>query len=329
MKKQCYYFLFLFITFSTPLHSFWFWESNAEKDPTKLIESLQKKQVDDPNNPLLNHNLGVALYKTGKYAEAGSSFDRALLACTDQKLKTRCMFNLGNSLYKQTIATLPVNWELKDDIDQTTIDQAITLTQKAIQQYKNLLTLNKNDLQAKTNVKKAEELLQKLAKKKKQQKQKQQKQDQNKESSPQSSNEEKNKDSQQGKEDEQKQEGKEGADKADKKSNQGNNDELNNQQQKNNSQQDAQGNTHNEPHEEKNGKDEQHQQQGMQSAQQKQESAKEGSQIQATTATDSEMHNMQAILNNLQEDESKTQKAFITRELKKNIHQTQGSQKPW
>ena len=143
---------------------------------------LEREQVEKPNNPLVNYNLGATYYKQGKYDRAKKNFTRAATHAfgQDKQLLEKSRFNLGNCFYKKTLEVLPENWE-KQQIDPTIRKQAVHEVQQAIEQYKNTLALNTTSERATTNKKAAEELLAKLTnQQQKQNKQKQDKQDQKK-----------------------------------------------------------------------------------------------------------------------------------------------------
>ena len=131
-------------------------------------EILEKEQVEKPNDPLINYNLGTIYYKQKEYQFAKESFQRAATHAfsNNKSLLEKSYFNLGNSFYKNTLEMLPEGWE-KDDknLPEETKNKAIAEVQEAIEKYKNALNLNKDNKRTQTNKKKAEELLSKLQKK--------------------------------------------------------------------------------------------------------------------------------------------------------------------
>jgi len=148
----------------------------------KKFETTEKfladMQVDNPDNPLINYNLGVTQYREKKFEEAANSFTRAgKNALEDPQLLEKIGFNLANCFYQETISLLPEDWE-KTDLDKNIIEQAIAEIKKAIEQYDKTLSRNKQsetgaeNEKAKINKKLSEEILKKL-----QQQQQQQQQD--------------------------------------------------------------------------------------------------------------------------------------------------------
>ena len=128
---------FVFITclfFINNLHAFsYFVDKNAReawknKDYKKVVEILEKEQVNKPNDARLNYNIGNGYYKQGKFKDAQLNYERAVSNCTesDGSLKEKSYFNWGNSFYKSALDVLPDDWEKKDvKIDDKKLDFAI------------------------------------------------------------------------------------------------------------------------------------------------------------------------------------------------------------
>ena len=91
------------------------------------LNNFQDALLDDPENPLLHFNMGDALYKKKKYADALKSFEKAL-STRDVKLQEKAYYNIGNVHYQQNEY------------------------QKAIEAYKRALDLDPKDKQAKHNL---------------------------------------------------------------------------------------------------------------------------------------------------------------------------------
>ncbi|KKQ10838.1 MAG: hypothetical protein WCS92_01260 [Candidatus Babeliales bacterium] len=149
--------------------------SYDKKTPEEVIRDLAIEQIDNPNDPYVNYNLGVALYQTRKYEAAKNNFERAVSNAKNKKLKERSYFNLANSCYKNALSALPVNWENESTkIEQDKLAAAIDNAKASVKNYENLLASNKDNGPAKVNLKKTKEFLEKLMKKQPQQKQNQQ-----------------------------------------------------------------------------------------------------------------------------------------------------------
>ena len=107
------------------LNAFLWFKNYKKQDPQEVISMLQKKQIDRPNDPHLNYNLGVALYKAGDRKSAHENFNRALQHNKDDiPLRKRCMFNLGNICVQSGLDILGDDWDQKDIADKT-LDEAI------------------------------------------------------------------------------------------------------------------------------------------------------------------------------------------------------------
>lgn len=69
----------------------------------KYDEAMDKyvnAQIDLPDNPQLDFNIGDAQYKRGKYNEATRSFEKVIKS-EDSRLRAKSNFNMGNTLYRQ------------------------------------------------------------------------------------------------------------------------------------------------------------------------------------------------------------------------------------
>ena len=101
-------------------------------------------QLEDPDNPEIDFNIGTAYYRLGKFDEAATSFERAA-AATGKDLRNKGLYNLGNSRFK------------KGDME------------KAIESWDTLLKENPEDRKASENLDFAKKKLEEM--KKQQQKQ--------------------------------------------------------------------------------------------------------------------------------------------------------------
>ncbi len=88
------------------------------------IKGYQQALSQDESSPIINYNLGTALYKSGDYDEAQGFLDKA----TKDKnihIRSKAEYNLGNDFYKQGMRKVESN-----------IDDSIKLLDKALQYYK-------------------------------------------------------------------------------------------------------------------------------------------------------------------------------------------------
>ncbi|QQR48808.1 tetratricopeptide repeat protein [bacterium] len=334
----------------------------AQQKPEETIAELEKKQIDAPHDPYVNYNLGVALYKAGNYAQAVKNFERvAANKKIDEDFSLRARFNAGNSSYRAALEGLGTGWEEKKELDDKILEQAIAQTKAAIASYQEVIKLDDDHEPAKNNKKLADELLKKLEeKKKKQEQEKQDKKDQEKDKEKQDNKQDKDK---QDKNDQQKQQDKKDNknDKKDqKKDEQGQQDrDKSDQQDDKNKQEEGQqnegdrdqskqdGDQEKQENQDANKSDEQKEQERKEREQQEQEEQaktaeqkeQEAAQAAAARAAQGQEQDkddegiqkrgVRALLENLDEDESKKQKGFIVQQVKGGNASERQGQKPW
>ncbi len=321
----------------------------AKQDLAKLLEA----QAANPTDPIVNYNLGVAQYLDKKYVTAAPNFIRAAEHGTsNKKLVQHAQFNVAKCLERGALATLPNNWKKKEtDIEDKLLDTAITSMQQACTWYKK----DTADIKMQKNLVLAEDLLKKLlAKKKQQEQQNKQDKDKNKDKNQQKNNksgeqQDQQKDGQSGNQDKQSGGKSGGQDKQDQKSgNQsGAQDQVkdkSNNEHKDNKKAGGQKSSEAPPHpgeegddQQSDGKeaknDQQQQQNGVDHAQDsgKEQTSSEGTQPDDKKQASLQDRRMQAVLENLQADESKQQKALLSKQLKQSGKQQAptNNQKPW
>ncbi|MFH1254306.1 MAG: hypothetical protein V1646_02635 [bacterium] len=318
MKKMFLAFLFIFT-----VHKIYpgLFNGYDKKSPEEVIRDLAIEQIDNPDDPYINYNLGVALYQTRKYEAAKSNFERAASNAKNKKLKERSYFNLANSCYKNALSALPVNWENESTkIEQDKLASAIDNAKASVKNYENILALNKDNGPAKVNLKKAKEFLEKLMKKQPQQKQDQQ-QDQK-----QGDGTDQGKQQDQQKQDasrDQKQ------DQKDQQSGDKSKQDQQSQQQKQDGQQDKSSEEEKKQDQTQSGEQKESQQskEPDQQSQAQQVQAQQAS-GQAAQKESAEEKSMRLMLENLQSDEDSLQKVMIQRQTK-DQKPLQSGQKPW
>jgi Ca-activated chloride channel family protein len=333
---------------STQLAAWNLFTDYSKLTPTERITKLQEEQVNNPHDPIINYNLGVAFYKNEKFQDAKTNFDRALTNSKKNPLFTQqCLFNLANSGYKLALKLLPNGWEQEgSQIDQQILEKSISEANGALEGYKKILTQEPQHQKAHTNKTLVEELLKKLEKKRQQQQQqkndKDNKKDDDKENKDQKDQSQNNQQSDQNNQ-QQKQDNSTGksqvkddhkesnqnqsessrensANKSDNTTGQGKNNKLD--QSKNENKEQEQLNNH-KPNDQQEPKriPQPSDSESTQAEQETQENKK----------TESvEMRGLRAMLENLQNDESKTQKQIMQRKMAQQPSQTQQrNQKPW
>ncbi len=112
----------------------------------------------DEDSPLINFNVGAALYKNEEYGVAIPHFQKSLLS-EDPRLQQKAHYNLGNALYQSGI--------VKENSDLTAAIQSLG---ESLSHYERSLSLNPEDQDAQFNYQLVKEELERLrAKKEKQQ----------------------------------------------------------------------------------------------------------------------------------------------------------------
>jgi Ca-activated chloride channel homolog len=333
-KKMSLTNIFFLLLTTAPLSAFNLFGPSTPPTPQEKIAQLQEQQVDKPNDPVINYNLGVAYYKAGRADDALTSFQRSLEHTTnDKNLIKQNHYNLGNLRYKQALGLLPKNWETEKNLDPSLLQNVIKEVKTAITNYTEAFNLDSKNKKIENNLKHAKMTLDKLEKKLQdmQQKQKNQKQDQKQQEKDKQQSQDQQKDSsgkEQVKEDKkesdhnQDQSGrKQSTDDASKKDTQGKDDKLGDKKDEKKEQSDAN-------HTQSPDKQEQQQPSDSQTTQGQQEKQQTGEQA-GSQQEDMESRRMRAILENLQADESETQKKILMRQAGQQKQQPQSGQKPW
>ena len=158
-----------------------FFKRYEKKKPADIIKDLEDQLIDDPKNPQINYNLGVAQYQLNHFNDAKHNFERAALYGDKAAFKEQAYFNFATCLLKNTLSMLPQNWKNPDqEIDPNLLETAINEISNAIKQYESVLLINEKNEKAISNKKESEKILRKLLEKKKQQEEKDQNQKDNK-----------------------------------------------------------------------------------------------------------------------------------------------------
>ncbi len=134
----------LFLTFLLPVLIGWIgnWnrlmrsghEAYVFQNYDTAVASFQEAALNKPNNSIVHHNLGAALYKKGRFRQAANAFQTALLKVNIPN-KSAVYYNLGNAQF-----------QMRD-------------LRAAIESYRSSLRLNPHDVDAKHNLALALELL--------------------------------------------------------------------------------------------------------------------------------------------------------------------------
>jgi|GEM_PF-2603901 len=114
-------------------------------DYTNAVEHLEKTALEFPD--VGNYNLGNAQYRQGNYEEAAESYNEALRT-TDLELQAKAYFNRGNALLARTTALT----------GQEQIGMAVELAFQAMDMYEKAILLDPDDLSAKQNFERAQQL---------------------------------------------------------------------------------------------------------------------------------------------------------------------------
>jgi len=114
-------------------------------DYTNAVAHLKKTALEFED--IGNYNLGNAQYRMGDFEAAGDSYNEALRS-TDLELQAKAYYNRGNALLARTTA-LP---------GQEQIGMAIELAFQAMDMYEKAILLAPDDLEAKQNFERAQQL---------------------------------------------------------------------------------------------------------------------------------------------------------------------------
>ncbi|MDF7798444.1 hypothetical protein P4C99_03170 [Pontiellaceae bacterium B1224] len=118
-------------------------------DYTNAIEHLEKTALEFPD--IGNYDLGNAQYRAGDFEAAANSFNEALRT-SDLELQAKAYFNRGNALLARTTALTKTE----------EISLAIELSFQAMDMYEKAILLQPEDLLAKQNFERAQQLRLKL-----------------------------------------------------------------------------------------------------------------------------------------------------------------------
>jgi len=176
MNKKTVSAIFLSLLLATPV--FASKESEVRKgnafykkgDFDSSLKSYENALKAAPESPEVNFNVGTALYKNEKYAEAVPYLQKGLLS-NDPEIMKNAHFNLGDALFGAGLSD-----------EQQNTDAAIKSLEESIRQFNTVMNLDDKDKDAHYNQGIVQKELERLKQKQKQQQQKSgqdQKQDQN------------------------------------------------------------------------------------------------------------------------------------------------------
>ncbi len=128
-------------------------------DYAASLKSYQNALKAQPDSPVINFNLGTALYKDKKYDEAVDHLQKSLLG-EDSVLQKKAHFNLGNALYQQGMT-----------FGDGHIDQAIAALTESLRHFETVMNVDDKDPDAGYNHTIVQKELERLKKEKQQQNQ--------------------------------------------------------------------------------------------------------------------------------------------------------------
>jgi len=105
----------------------------------EALKYYNKAKIDAPSEPIVDFNIGTALYKKKEYKKAIDSFTSALPSA-GSGLESRINYNIANAKYR--LGRKSVNTDLQ---------KAINLYRQALDYYKRAIDLNHRDMNAKYN----------------------------------------------------------------------------------------------------------------------------------------------------------------------------------
>jgi Ca-activated chloride channel family protein len=77
------------------------YEAYEQGQYDRALEGFIDQEVDHPDDPRVQMNIGSAHYKMRDFESAARSFDRALSEGEDPESRARALYNLGNTAYRQ------------------------------------------------------------------------------------------------------------------------------------------------------------------------------------------------------------------------------------
>ena len=113
-------------------------ESYVCQDYDAAVSAFQEAALNRPNNPIVHHNLGAALYKQGKFQQAANAFQTALLKVNVPN-KAAVYYNLGNAQFQMrdlsaAIKSYRSSLRLNPHDEDTKHNLALALQQLATEQ---------------------------------------------------------------------------------------------------------------------------------------------------------------------------------------------------
>lgn len=118
------------------------WDADGKLKAEKFTEAKDqylKIQVNEPNNPRLNYNLGIANYREGAMTQALNSFQLASVQTEDKDLQERAFYNLGNAQFKlQDYKSAITSYEFALELDPNDEDAKhnLELAKKKLEEEK-------------------------------------------------------------------------------------------------------------------------------------------------------------------------------------------------
>tara|TARA_B100000315_G_C14542357_1_gene571550 strand:- start:780 stop:1619 length:840 start_codon:yes stop_codon:yes gene_type:complete len=123
-----------------------------KKDFNQALERYKEAFKDLPESGIVNFNLGSAYYKKKNYKKAAEHFEKALVS-DDEALEGKAHYNSGNAKYMQAI-------EARDQ----GLTKAVNLLEESLHHYKQALSIDSSDEDAKYNFEFAKKELERLKK---------------------------------------------------------------------------------------------------------------------------------------------------------------------
>jgi Ca-activated chloride channel family protein len=158
------------------------------------VEKYGEGLVESPASPILQYNFGVALYKDGRFEEAGGTLQK-VAAEGGEEWGARANYNLGNTLYRVAAAV-----EAEDP------QKTLTGYAQALVAYRRAMAEDASDLDSKFNHELVQHKLEELQKRLEEEQQEQEQQEQEQEQQEQQEEGEEGEDEQEQQEEQQEQE---------------------------------------------------------------------------------------------------------------------------
>ncbi|MFC1570217.1 tetratricopeptide repeat protein, partial [Candidatus Omnitrophota bacterium] len=105
----------------------------------EALQNYDEALAIKPDDPAINYNRAITLYRKGQFSEAEEAFLRSL-ASGEEKLEEEAVYNAGNSRYREG-----------ETAERTNPQNALKNYSQAVEYYKRAMEVEPDDMDAKYN----------------------------------------------------------------------------------------------------------------------------------------------------------------------------------